>query len=121
MRGNNIMNKSYLAYKGWARKASEVKQKWSNFHTKMFGLALYLRSPAPATPIKGGLNDPAYEMRRKDKSKRRGRERERRNKMRTKLHNNNNNNNNNNAHTCSHRDPCAMTFRECKNLAVLDC
>ena len=25
------------------------------------------------------------------------------------------------AHTFSHRDPCTMTFRECKILAVLDC
>ena len=25
------------------------------------------------------------------------------------------------AHTFSHRDPCAMTFRECEILAVLDC
>ena len=26
-----------------------------------------------------------------------------------------------NAHTFSHRDPCAMTFCECKKLTVLDC
>ena len=25
------------------------------------------------------------------------------------------------AHTFSHRDPCAITFRDCKILAVLDC
>ena len=25
------------------------------------------------------------------------------------------------AHTFSHRDPCAIAFRECKILAVLDC
>ena len=28
---------------------------------------------------------------------------------------------NHHAHTFSHRDPCAMTFRECKRLTVLDC
>ena len=74
---------------------------------KMFDLLLYLHNAAPSTPIKCGSNGSAYDMRKN--------EREKGGKRGIKSKNKN---------PCAYifnRDPCAMTFRECKILAVLDC
>ena len=108
------MNTISVAYKESPQKGSEVRKNGQNFEPKRFGLPSYFRDVAPLTPIKCGSNCPAYEMRKKGKRKGR-KEREKDRKMRdeiakkkTHLH----------AHTFSHRDPCAMTFREYKKLAV---
>ena len=81
MRGDNSINTSSLAGKKRSRKASEVGKNGQILEPKMFGLPLYLCNAVPSTPIKRGLNDPAYEMRKerqkKKKKKKKGRERER--------------------------------------------
>ena len=110
------MNSSSLARKGRARTASKVRKKNGQiFGTKMFGLPLYLLNAAPSTmPIKSGSNGTADEMRKKWQKKREERGRKnggRKCQKKKNLH----------SHTFFHRDPCAMTFRECKILAVLDC
>ena len=66
------MNNSSLACKGRAQMASKVRKKWSHFRTKNVDLPLYLRNAAPSTPIKGGSNGPAYEMRKKKANETRG-------------------------------------------------
>ena len=92
------------------------------FERNMFSLSLYLRNAATSTPIKRCSNGPAYEMCKKRWKKGREREWDRRKngesnskrKKHTKkqhIH----------VNTLSHRDPCAMTFCECKILAVPDC
>ena len=63
------MNTISLACKGRARKASEVRKTGQTYELKMFGLPLYLRNAAPSTPIKGGSNGSAYEMRKKRQKK----------------------------------------------------
>ena len=70
MRGNNSMNTSSLVCNGRARKASNLRKNGQIFGPKMFGLPLYFRNAAPSTPIKGGSNGPAYEMRKKRQKKR---------------------------------------------------
>ena len=86
----------------------------------MFGLPLYLCNAVPSTPIMRRSNGPAYEMHKKRQKKREGKRERKEEKMwdqiakeikKKNLH----------AHTFSHRDPCAMTFRECEKLALLDC
>ena len=82
----------------------------------MFGLPLYLRNAAPSTAIKRGSNGTEYEMRKK----REERETKRRKKWGIKSQKEKKEKNLH-AHKFSHRDPCAMTFRECKILAVFNC
>ena len=107
------MNTSSLACRERARKASEEKD-GQIFEPKMFGNAI------PLTPIKRGSNSPAYEMRKHKQKKREGK-REREKRGRNAGSNRKKQKKNLHVHTFPHRDPCAMTFRECKKLAVLDC
>ena len=92
----------------------------------MFGLPLYLRNAAPSIPIKRGSNGPAYEMHKKRQKKREGKKEKKEEKMRDQIakkkkkKKKNKNKKHLHAHTFSHHDPCAMTFRVCKDLAVLD-
>ena len=109
------MNTGSLACKGRAQKASKVRKKGQIFGPKMFGLPLF-RNAAPSTPSKCGSNGPAYEMRKKRQKKREGKKEGKEEKMRDQI-----TKKNLHAHTFSHHDPCTMTFRECKILAVLVC
>ena len=96
------------------------------FEPKMYGLPLYLRNAAPTTPIKRGSNGPTYEMCKKRQKKGEVKRERKEEKMRDLIAKTNKKKKKKkkkhlHAHTFSHRDPCAMTFRECKKLAVLDC
>ena len=89
----------------------------------MFGLPPYLRKAAPSVPIKRGSNGPDKKSARKGKRKGR-KEREKGGKMRdqiAKKKKKKKKKKNLHAQTFSNRDPCAMTFCECKILAVFDC
>ena len=100
------------------------------FEPKMYGLPLYLRNAAPTTPIKRGSNGPTYEMCKKRQKKGEVKRERKEEKMRDLIAKTNKKKQKQKkkpkqkTSPCayiSHRDPCAMTFRECKNLAVLDC
>ena len=92
----------------------------------MFGLPLYLRNTTPAH--QSSVAQMAQHTECAIKCKRKGRETERENggKMGDQIAKKKKKKNKEkkkylHAHTFSNRDPCAMTFRECKILAVLDC
>ena len=124
MRCNNSMNASSLTCKGMARKALKVRKNGQIFGQKMFGLPLYLRNAAPSKLIKRGSNSPAYELRNKRRKKKEGRKKIQEEKWGIKSKTNKKKHTHTkhlHAHTFSHRDPCAMTFRERKILAMLDC
>ena len=90
----------------------------------MFGLPLYLHNAAQSTPINRGSNGPGGEMRKKRRKKREGKRERKEEKMGyqiAKKKKKKKKKKNPHTHTFFHRDPCAMTFRECKSLAVLDC
>ena len=96
---------------------------------------MYLHNAPPSKPIKRGSNGPAYgsngpayEMRNAQENvkEREGkRETERRKKWGIKSQKKKKKKKKKketpHTHTFSNRDPCAMTFRECKILAVPDC
>ena len=126
---NNSINNSSLACKGRARKASKIRKsgKFSDHKCSVYRCTFVPSQCSPVNANQGGSNGPAYEMRKKRQMKREEREskggkngglnrkkkkkKKKKSKSKKHLH----------AHTFSHRDPCAMTFRECKILAVLDC
>ena len=123
MQGNNSMNTSSQPCRERAQKAYEARKNDRFFEPKMFGLPMYLRNAAPSIPIKHGSNGPACEMRKERQKKTEGKRERKKEKMQDQIKKKKKKKKKKHRHaqTFSHCDHCAMTFRECKNLAVLDC
>ena len=112
------MNTNSLAFKERAREASKVRKKWTNFRTKMFGLPLYsyLRNAAPSTQPR--LKWPSIQNVQENAKEKGGKERNEE-KMGDQIAKKKKKKS-----PCAyilHRDTCAMTFRECQILVVLNC
>ena len=116
MRGDNSINTSSLAGRERARKVSEVRKKMVKFSNQKYSVYHCSFATQSRQHQSSAAQMAEYtKCARKGKRKKGGKEREkggnnagsnRKKKKKKKDH----------AHSFSHRDPCAMTFRECKKI-----